>query len=322
MSFDGNSIQVTYVTPEMAAEFLRGNYQHNRKMNHSYVTFLAREMREGRFIDTEVIHIMYRNGEPSMVNGQHTCAAIILHGAPVRVTVRKESVKEAGQIAMTYAFGHDTGRRRSFNDATTAYNLPEVTGLTNDQVGALSTAIRHIRNSFNSRMGNYVARFSPADIVEGVIAWSGEARLVFTCVRGDAKAERLMRKRGSLPVAIVTMYYQREKALEFWRGIAHPDNLAYADPRNAARRVLDASVERSRTDKKISSDTLSRQLARCWNAFYRGDMLKIVQPGKNTEPIELSGTPYNGRQESGFLASRNGAAQGQNQLLLSSAERS
>ena len=68
----------------------------------------------------------------SMVN---TCAAIIKYGKPVLVTLRKTLTSEAGQVAMTYAFGHDTYLRRTFNDAMGAYNLADATGLTHSRRG-------------------------------------------------------------------------------------------------------------------------------------------------------------------------------------------
>ncbi len=234
MDFATNSLCVESVTPEKAAEYLRYNYAHNRKLRKHHVAFLMNEMRGGRFMPTAEIHLMFRNGDPVLVNGQHTCAAIVQHGKPVTVTVRKTLAREAGQIALTYAFGHDTGLRRTFNDAMGAYNLAEATGLTQRQVEALSSAIRHIKGGFASaRSGGHDPKQSPADVVEYIYAWASEAKVLFSVTYyGDKVINRLLRKTGALSVAIVTIRYQPEKALEFWRGVSAPQTSQYT-PRSS-----------------------------------------------------------------------------------------
>ncbi len=310
MDFATNSIRIEQVTPEKAAEYLGCIYDHQRKLRKHHVSFLANEMRNGRFMPTAEIHLMFRNGEPSMVNGQHTCAAIVEYGKPVAVTMRKTIVKEVGQIALTYAFGHDTGLRRTFNDAVGAYNLAEATGLTNAQVQALSSAIRHICGGFyqprnqQSQKGELTRRDSPADIVEYIHAWATEAKLFFnTTFRCDHNITRLLEKRGVLSVAILTLYYQPEKAIDFWRGVAMPDGILWADPRMTARRALEDSKGKTGANA-VSAARLSRQLARCWSAYYRGEELKQIKILDETAPIIMFGTPYNGKQPRSYLPSK------------------
>lgn len=306
MDFATNSIRVESVTPEKAAEYLQCNYTHNRKPRKHHVAYLANEMRCGRFMPTAEIHLMFRNGEPVLVNGQHTCAAIVEYGKPVTVTVRKTVVREVGQIALAYAFGHDTGLRRTFNDAMGAYNLAEQTGLTQDQVQALAGALRHIKGGFNVEHGHGRDRkkMSPADLVDDIYAWSHEAKLLFlTAAWTDSKITRLLNKRGVLSVAIVTFYYQPEKATEFWRGIVMPDGLSWSDPRMTARRALENSKGKAST-QGITPQRLSRQLARCWNAFYREESLSLIKVLDENGQISLLGTPYNGKQPFDFLPSR------------------
>ena len=304
MDFATNSLRVESITPEKADEYLACNYAHNRPRRQHHVLFLANEMRHGRFMSTAEIHLMFRNGEPVLVNGQHTCAAIIEYGKPVTVTVRKTIAKDAGQIALAYAFGHDTGLRRSFSDAVGAYNLAETVGLSTTQVNALATAIRHIKSGFDKDRagGQAVLNISPADVVEYIYEWAGDAKILFNVVsRCDGNISRLLEKRGALSVAIVTIRYQPEKALEFWRGIAMPDGLAWTDPRMTARRKLEESKSKASVHG-ITPWRLSRQLARCWNAFYRDEPLSQVKVSDDQAPMVLLGTPYNGKQPSDLLA--------------------
>jgi len=303
MDFATNSLRIEQLTPEKAAEYLQHNYAHNRKLRKHHVTFLANEMRNGRFMPTAEVHLMFRNGEPVLVNGQHTCAAVVQYGKPVSVTVRKTIAKEAGQIAMTYAFGHDTGLRRTFNDAMGAYNLGEATGLSRRQVEALSSAIRHIKGGFvSARSGGHDPKQSPADIVEYIYAWAAEAKVLFSVTYYcDKEINRLLTKTGVLSVAIITIRYQPEKALEFWRGVSMPDGILWGDPRMTARRAMEDSKGRAGT-KAVTPAKLSRQIARLWNAYYAGEELKIIRINDEIAPIKLMGTPYGGKQSEDFLS--------------------
>lgn len=197
MDYAVNSLRIESLTPEKAADYLKCNYTHNRKMRRHHVEYLLNEMKAGRFMPTAEVHLMYRNGEPVLVNGQHTCAAIVEFGKPVTVTVRKTIARELGQIAMTYAFGHDTGLRRTFNDAMGAYNIAEQTGLTSDQVNALSTALRHILADFtgeSDRKRNDVKK-SPAELVEYIYAWSIDMRLLLS-ITANVNALAVMNRCG------------------------------------------------------------------------------------------------------------------------------
>lgn len=315
MDFATNSLRIESVTPEKAAEYLRCNYAHNRRLRKHHVAFLANEMRCGRFMPTAEIHLMFRNGDPVLVNGQHTCAAIVQYGKPVAVTVRRTLAQEAGQIAMTYAFGHDTGLRRTFNDAMGAYSLSEATGLTQSQVEALSSAIRHIKTGFTkARSGEGNIKHSPADIVEYIYVWAAEVKMLFAAVAYcDRHITKLLEKRAALSVAILTIRYQPEKALEFWRGVAMPDGIMWADPRMTARRALEESKGKAGASA-VAPSRLSRQLARCWNAYFKGEELKQIKITDENAPMVLLGTPYNGKQSDGFLSLNNA---GVNSLLQS-----
>lgn len=309
MDFATNSLRIESVTPEKAAEYLQCNYTHNRRLRKHHVAFLANEMKHGRFMPTAEIHLMFRNGEPVLVNGQHTCAAIVEYGRAVSVTVRKTLTREPGQIAMTYAFGHDTGLRRTFNDAMGAYNLAEATGLTRTQVEALASALRHVKSDFTkARSGEGHIKDSPGDIVDYVYAWAGEVKILFGIVAYcDSNITKMLEKRGALSVAILTLYYQPEKAADFWRGVAMPDGIMWADPRMTARRMLENSKDASGAGR-ITAAKLSRQLARCWNAFFKGVDLQQPKVADEGAPMILSGTPYNGKQAEGFLSLKGYAA--------------
>jgi hypothetical protein len=301
MGFSNNALQIETVTPERAQEFLRCNFAGQRRFRQNWADYLANEMREGRFLPTAEIHIMYRNGEPVMVNGQHTCMAIIKYGKPVRVTVRKTSTTEHGQIAMMYALGHDTGLKRTMSDSLSAYGLLNQYDIGSSRQDQLTTAMRHIRAGFNED-GRSLGRLSappPTEVVDHVEEWVHAAKLFWgTAIAkgGNRETKRLLDKRGALSVVITTYRYQPLRASEFWEKVVAPDSIMTSDPRAITARVLDKSRNTPYGSDKMTSATLSRALARCWKAFIEGEEMKQTPKNiKDGDKIAIWGTPFTGR---------------------------
>ena len=304
VGFSANSINIESVTPEKAREFAGYNYAHNRPMRPWWVKFLANEMREGRFMPTAEIHIVYRNGEPVLVNGQHTCAAIALYNKPVRVTVRKTSTTEPGQIAMLYAYGHDNGLKRTFVDGLGAYNIGEEYGLGPTRLAELNAALRHIRSGFyeesRNKSTNHYEPSTITEMVEMIPQWVPFFHMFWNQIEArtaGGKIKALCSKRGSLSVVLTTLRYQTDTARVFWQGVVEDDGIMVTDPRFKARQVLENSKNTPYTAKKTSAAKLSRELARCWRGFLDNEKMMQVPKGiREGDPISIVGTPYNGKQ--------------------------
>lgn len=303
MGFTTNSLQIESVTPEKARQFLDYNYAHQRPLRQGWVKYLANEMREGRFMQTAEIHIMYCNGEPVLVNGQHTCNAIALYGKPVRVTVRKTSTSEHGQIAMMYAFGHDNGRKRTFNDGLGAYNIGVEFGFGSHQITRLATALKFIRNGFGASIREKDVPIT--EVVDMMHTWAPYARMFFdntTVPVGELQRIRsAVDKQAVLSVLLVTYRYSLSEARAFWSGILTP-GLVDTDPRWYARRVIEESIMRSNryaTGGGKEPEIVSRRLAKCWGAFVVGKsmgQIPRITDINPAAPITIVGTPYTGRQ--------------------------
>lgn len=302
MGFTTNSLQIESVTPDKAREYLSYNYAHNRPLRQGWVKYLADEMREGRFMQTAEIHIVYCNGEPVLVNGQHTCNAIVLYGKSMRLTVRKTSTNEHGQVAMMYAFGHDNGRKRTFNDGLGAYNVGEELGIGPYQVDRLAAAVKFIRNGFgNPARGKDVSLTEVVDVMQ---IWAPYARLFWSnTVVPSGELSRIrsaVDKQSVLSVLLVTYRYSANKARDFWSGILSP-GLLDTDARWFARRVIEESILRSNRYSLGSrdADVVARRLAKCWGSFVTGKRMAQIPRLSDIDPsapIVIAGTPFTGRQ--------------------------
>lgn len=304
MGFTTNSLQIESVTPDKAREFLSYNYAHNRRLRQNWVKLLANEMREGRFMQTAEIHIMYCNGEPVLVNGQHTCNAIVMYGKPVRLTVRKTSTNEHGQVAMMYAFGHDNGRKRTFNDGLGAYNVDEEFGLGPQQTKNLAAALKFIRNGFNSRNVSGKEDVSVVEILDAMPEWVPHAKLFWNhafAPEGElSRVRKAIQKQSILSVLLVTYRYSLPEAKAFWSGILSP-GLLDTDPRWYARRSISESIAKSNQIQFVERmpEVVARRIAKCWNSFVIGKRMAQIPRLRDIDqsaPIVITGTPYTGRQ--------------------------
>lgn len=289
------SIHMESVTPEKAQEFLQANFVHNRPIQRWWVDYLADEMIAGRFQDTAQIHIAYRNGAAVMLNGQHTCLAIVKSGKTTTCQVRRDRVVESGQLAMTYAYGYDNGRKRTFTDGLGAYNVSEEVGLTRIQTENLSRALKFMYAGFKPAQKRDAA-VPLTDMVEQIHVWApfalryhGEETAAHGSVRG------LIEKQGALSVLLVTYRYKLSEAREFWNQILVPDQLPYEHPCGYARRCLEDSRGGHGT-QPIKPNLLARQLARCWKAFILRERMgmkpRIAMPDA---PIVIVGSPWDGQ---------------------------
>jgi len=84
------------VTPEMAKDWLEKYNKRNRKPSPMYVSIIAREIREGRWIETNAT--IGFDTEGFISDGQTRLAAIVLSGIPVRLHVVRNTEPYNGLV--------------------------------------------------------------------------------------------------------------------------------------------------------------------------------------------------------------------------------
>lgn len=100
------SVELTYVTPELAENYLRFNNK-NRKLSSNHLTFLSNEMKNGRFIENGEAIIFDKNGD--LKDGQHRLKSIVNSGKSYFIPV----VRGVEPISMAT---YDTGKNRNAAD--------------------------------------------------------------------------------------------------------------------------------------------------------------------------------------------------------------
>lgn len=295
------SIEVRFVSPEEAAEFLKCNFAHQRFLRKHFVKSLVSEMESGRLLQTAEIHVVHYNGRQVMVNGQHTCSAIIKYGKAVEVTVRHTDVASEDEIALVYAYGHDNGLKRSPADALSAFNLSGRFAISKSQTRALSSAMRHIYVGFDwdKRDGGKIAPTPVTEIEDQMRHWVETMRAFDALPAPQSRVHKTVYQRSIYAVALVTMRFAPERAAEFWTGVFNPTGLVWEDPRAVCNRMLEKLIS-TPGGKTADIFVKSRMVAACWNAYWNDATLRkapSIPQDMWHAPIKLLGTPYDGKQQ-------------------------
>lgn len=279
------------VTPKMADNWLNhAIYKRQRRRAEWHVTRLAIEMEKGRFISGTQIHFGVLDGMLHLVNGQHTLAAIVRTGKAVQLTVLKTPVESEEELGQLYG-RHDRHRGRTPHDAFLGLGMADRTGLAEQEVNALGTALRYVLNGFRRpSVHTNVEIATSADVLaEAMETWAESARLYFECVREARHGMKGTFRRGPVvAVGIVTFHHQLAKAHDFWNGAAQDDGLHRLDPRRALNTFL-------LTNSSGHGDAITyiRNVANAWNKFYDDGELQFLRPSDMGKiGVTIKGTPY------------------------------
>lgn len=134
------SVELTYVTPKLAENYLRFNNK-NRNIGLKNIEFLVSEMINGRFIENGESIVFDKNG--ALKDGQHRLLSIVKSGKSYFIPV----VRGVEPIAMST---YDTGKSRSASDVLS------INGFKNTAVLAafiLNISRYSINKSKSSKMG-------------------------------------------------------------------------------------------------------------------------------------------------------------------------
>lgn len=291
-----STLAIESVTPAQAAEWLSFNTM-NRPVRQAHVDFLASEMRQGRFANTAEIHLFATEGKRFVSNGQHTMLAIIEYGQPVQVTVRRSS-GTSDELKVIMTVGHDKGIARTTHDSFVFYGADNDPDIVSSHINKMAAAIRFAKRNFGVT-AHAVGRVSDIYIIETLPAWKPEyLKLRDAIMPCTSDMRNSIMRSDALSVALLTFYFQPQKAHEFWSGVASGANLDKYDPRLRANQYLVAARYNPNRHKSEGGNVTSRKIIYAWNRFFEGSEL-VRLPGidaKGIVSISGTGTYYTGKQ--------------------------
>ncbi len=295
-------VSVETVTPEVATSWLSTcTFEHQRPISAYHASFLADEMRLGRFKQDTVIEFSQSDSQWLLTDGQHRLSALIAAQSPQRFVVVRRSLDSDSDIAMDYT-RTDKGKRRTTADDYQALMLEEELGLTRTQLNKLGSAVALIRSRFTHVRQ---ATFSFQDRLAMMREYNDAYSEFLEASAGCDETTRIRMDRSSTTaVAVVTFRFSAmkyaEKVDEFWRGVIWDDGLRVGDPRKVANRhLIETGMQgggKVSNSKTVTPAYSSRYLASCFNAYIEGRPLKVFTRVPDTsKPMLILGSPFNGK---------------------------
>lgn len=297
-----SSVKIQTVTPEQAVSWVSmAGYEKQRSIRNHWVRYLAEEMKRGSFEQETSLVFMRTGAELKLVDGQHRLSAVASSGVPQRFVVVIRDADNEDDVANAY-YRLDQILRRTVVDQYRVLALGDKMDLTPTELNSFGQAVSFISNGFQ-RTNNGQNPLHPDDRLSMMDEYSEAAHAYFTIRMGcPSEIAKSLKRASTVSVGLVTYRYSvkeygKSKVDDFWSGAIFDDGILAGDPRKAANKHLwttDMTGSTGRKPNHMSAATAARVLAKCFNAYVKGDRLIIPRPDE-TKPIEILGSPFNGK---------------------------
>lgn len=257
------------LSPRLAKSFLGLNISYNRPVSQKTVERYASLMNQGRWVYSGQGIVFNCSGE--MINGQHTCEAVVLSGISVPIIV----VMDADSGAYDFL---DQGKPRGGGD----YMFPEES---RGYRGAVASAVRMIYEEEQSAPGSDPTsikyRLEPCDhpkvfgrypafnsvlslrlVDDGGVAWR------------SSDMSKLMAPSAAIYSMVRTGMYDFDRSREFWVRVLDGAMLEKGDPRHTLHHAL---REGKIGSKRLLKNTQIAYVIKAWDSFLRGAQLKLLR---------------------------------------------
>lgn len=286
------------ITPEMAQEWI-DNYTGSQELGIMrpikmwWVTHLAKQMAESMFTPSATIALVKWQKNVCIVNGNHTLRAIVLSNKAINLPVEWIPCKSEIEIRHLYAT-YDHNRTRVRSDSFRAYDAPYLREIRDSDKNALASAVMFMMDGFGRSRTLNRATVSHTYLLEAMRPWV-EPFGVLLSISGRGHSTtwytRLVRRTSVCSVAIVTLTYQREKAIRFWTSVAEGVNLKKNSPALKLRDYLTEHVQQGQGvvgKEMIQPYKLASVSSYCWNKYYLDQPIVSLRVSFD-KPVEILG---------------------------------
>lgn len=290
---------------DTAYEWLESfKYPRQRPVKESTVKDYTRDMVDGRWRPGSELKVAFIRTDVGAPVGyglsfQHRMWALIAAaeekpGIEIEFVVIEYYVNTMEEVNELYTVV-DHNARRSSRDMTRAFDLAKELDIPEAFVSRMTGAVRAIQGNFL-----YTTRSIASQLIRDLIReWKPEITELYKIhllARGEFRHHLYAAPYAA--VALVTLRYQREKALEFWNQVAEDDRLAIDDPRKVLRNYMLTSTTHGLGFRKrvVTPQAQQRAAAAAWNYFFDERPLKKlnVREESTRSAIYIKGTPYKG----------------------------
>src|SRR5262245_35334771 len=276
------------ITPELAKELLTYNHD-NRPPSERHIEYLTEEIEQNRFMPTTAIHVAYDlDSLPTLINGQQTLMAIIKADKSVTLNIVRSTECLPEDRIMLYV-NTDIARKRTFADSAAAIHMPQQMNIGPWIVSKIGIALRFMWSGFGLKAtGRHTSKLPDSILFEHVPRWAPEARLLDLTTSPMPEGYRsLFYKAPIYSVALLTAFYQPDKAKEFWSQVIHDDGLSLADPRKTLHDYLPKTKGIASGTPAVSNHVQARAVSYCWNAFMEDRLLQVINVAERNANLPM-----------------------------------
>lgn len=271
--------EILFVTPEVASKWLESRSEDQRRVSDIHVTFLAREIEEGRWeLNGDAIRF---DDSGRLVDGQHRLEAVVRANKGIKTLV----VRNLSHTAMAVI---DTGKRRNISDFLRVRGVRE-----GDRVGPVIRGMWSVLHAMEEVQERTPPRNSALflDVVKSFPEIYDGLGLV------DEYESVLLRAVGLRPAIAVAVYALcavaggRAPATTYIHRLITGEDLRKDDAIRVARMRLALSIQSPRGPQRITPIQQVPFLVKAWNGWVNGrDVRSIKNTSLTIEPLNSYAT--------------------------------
>ncbi|MGO8241253.1 hypothetical protein ACC806_34515 [Rhizobium ruizarguesonis] len=279
---------VTLTAPQMSHILRFCEYEHQRKINRRHIEVLSDLMVRGQWGSRSTIDFArLDNGRLILVNGYHRAYAQVHTNQTIEWTIVIHDCPTMEELGKLYYRFDTNALLRSDFQILSGVEFAQAHRLQRETARSLFRAIPFIASNFSTKDKDVLATKVIDRRLKMAEQYASAALAYEQCVgkiRSALKAK--MMSAGCMAVAVVTLRYNRDIAIEFWTGTAQNDGLRKGDPRQTLHNDF---LSRPRNGHKAYANLAPAAIA--WNAFYNERELRLIRIGEDYQ-CSIEGTPF------------------------------
>lgn len=266
-------------------------YAGQRPLNEDRALLLASAMEHGTFLPNTQISFGRMKGCYHLVNGQHRLNGVSLSGKKISFRIEVYECSSKADLDALYCRFDQPGGTRSLTQISGSLGLHDenTDGLTSATAALLLRATPLLMIDLR-RIAPVNRPRNTRDLDEKrvvALSWKSQAIDYQKCLAGGlTKRTGRFRAGGVFAVALVTLRYQNERAVAFWKEAVRDNGLMSGDPRHALHAEF-LSSKRATTEYD-----LAEKACNAWNAWFQNRHLTVCKALGS--PLKILGTPYLG----------------------------
>lgn len=256
--------EVREISPEVASMMLKKNYN-NRKLTKSNVTFLSKQMTEGKWLfDGQPIRF---DKFGRLLDGQHRLNAVVNSGTTQSFLVVSGLDDSTFQVM-------DTGKNRSGSDALSIMGVSYANSIS----ACAKLVIKHNKGS-HGKTGSH-SKITNSDIVE----WYNNNREIETkAPKCQILSKAFMNVLSVSYLMYLSLVFDErcvKDSEKFLNEVCHGTNIDSKSPTNVLRKYL---ISDKLSKKSMSPTNKKALIFKAWNAFRLGKSVSFLRWNSETE---------------------------------------